>query len=257
MMQPWLRERAGQLSRACGLVSMLLLLVLPNTRAAEVATDGRASSEVADDILRDRRCPCGCGRYLPGSPNEPACFGCSVGKAEISRVLEALAAGRSPASILMELDETIVVDVFADYTNPDLSDIWQRAVRVAGEYQQHRVVLRTPGSSEDARGAIRLAECARASKKFSQVQQALMRHPGPWDQETLIELATREGLNPGTVRECLARTDITAQIAKDKEHARRFGVKKLPAISVNQQVVPTTAEAIRRAIRKALEDESI
>lgn len=236
---------------------MSLLLMLPSTIAGGVASEGRAKTEAAEKILRNRHCPCGCGSYLPGSRNEPACFGCSVGKAEISRVLEALVAGRSQGDIAMELNETVLVNVFADYTNPDLLEIWQRAVRVAGEFRQHRVVLRTPGRTEDARRAIKLAECARAGHKFSQVQQALMRHLGPWDQETLIELAKREGLNPKNVRKCLGQHDISAQIAKDKEHAKRFGAQRLPAISVNQQLIPTTVEAIRRAIRQTLEDGTI
>lgn len=257
MIQAWVRERVGGSSRAFWLVSILLLLMLPTTTAEGLASDGRPEMEVAENILRNRHCPCGCGSYLPGSRNEPACFGCSVGKAEISRVLEALATGRSQGDIVMELNETVLVNVFSDYTNPDLPEIWQRAVRVAGEFRQHRVVLRTPGRTEDARRAIKLAECARAAQKFSQVQQALMRHPGPWDEETLIELAKHEGLNPKEVQKCLGQTDISAQIAKDKQHAKRFGVQRLPAISVNQQLIPTTVEAVRRAIRKVIEDETI
>ena len=44
--------------------------------------------ELVEEILTNRKCPCQCGKYLPGSPNLPACFGCSAGKAEISYVLE-------------------------------------------------------------------------------------------------------------------------------------------------------------------------
>jgi hypothetical protein len=219
--------------------------------------DTDTDAKTAEEILSNRRCPCGCGRYLPGSRNSPACFGCSVGKTEISRVLEALAAGRNPADIIVGLNETVLVDVFADYTDVGLAKVWDRAVRAAGELRQRRVVLRTPGHTSAALRAVKLAECARSRGKFSRVQRALIKHRGPWDEDTLVELAQGEGLDANHVRRCLAETDVAAQVAKDREHAGIYGAEELPAILVNRQLIPNTGEAIRKAIRKALEDETI
>lgn len=253
----WPRMRAPRSHRTFDIMLIVVFLALVIPTALGFASDDATMTEVADKILKDRHCPCGCGNYLPGNEKEPACFGCSVGKAEISRVWEALAVGRSAVDIVIELNETVLIDVFADYTNPELFEIWEQTVRAAGDAHQHRVVLRTPGRSEDARRAIKLAECARAEGKFTQVQRALMRHRGPWDQETLVDLAAEQGMKSETVRKCLGQTDISAQVAKDKEHAKRFGVQQTPAVSVNRRVIPSTAEDLRQAIRKILEDEMI
>jgi hypothetical protein len=224
---------------------------------AQVTSDARSDVEIADRMIADRGCPCGCGRYLPGSPNSPACFGCSVGKAEVTRILEGLAAGRNSADIIIELNETILVDVFADYTDPDVPDIWLMAVRVAGEFGQRRVVIRAPGQTAEARRAIELAECAREQGKFTTVQQLLIEHQGPWDEAALVQLAAGAGLDKNEIRECLRQTSVRAQIAKDREHAGVYGIEAYPGVAVNRQVTPITAGAIRHAIRTILEDESI
>ena len=88
-------------------------------------------------------CVCGCGNHLPGSSHAPVCFGCSVGKADLAFIREALAAGRTPEQILLELADPILVEVFADYDDERLPAIWERARRVTGELGHHRVVLRS------------------------------------------------------------------------------------------------------------------
>ena len=101
--------------------------------------------ELIDEILANRKCPCQCGNYLPNSPNLPACFGCSAGKAEISYVLESLESGKETDEILLNLDSPIIIDIFADYTNPNISKVWNLAKTVSSELHQRRVVLRPPG----------------------------------------------------------------------------------------------------------------
>ncbi|MFQ5714656.1 MAG: hypothetical protein ACE5GU_11560 [Candidatus Scalinduaceae bacterium] len=71
--------------------------------AESTKIDVEEFNKMAEEILAGRHCPCQCGRYLPGSSLSPACFGCSVGKAEITYVLESLEAGKKPAEIIMDL----------------------------------------------------------------------------------------------------------------------------------------------------------
>ena len=59
------------------------------------------ASDPAREILDGQLCHCGCGNPLPGSGEAGACFGCSVGLADVTFVREALAAGREPAEILV------------------------------------------------------------------------------------------------------------------------------------------------------------
>lgn len=247
-----------------GAISVLLLIALKLSHAPAYSADKKKSGKVGDDkseivqkIIEDRFCPCGCGKFLPGSRHRAACFGCSVGKAEVTRVIEGLSAGRQPDEIAKELNEPVLVDVFSDYTDERLSEIWERVNRSAGEYNQHRVVLRALGRTSGARRAIRLAECARANGMFTEIQSALIEHSGPWDERALMDLAIEHGMNEEQLSDCLRRVKIDAQISKDRQHAEMLKIEKTPVVSVNQKITLPTDEDIRRAIRKIVMKESI
>jgi hypothetical protein len=98
--------------------------IYPECNAEETTTTQQEEFiELADEILASRKCPCQCNNYLPGSSNLPACFGCSAGKAEISYVLESLESGKETGEIVLNLDSPIIIDIFADYTNPNISKV--------------------------------------------------------------------------------------------------------------------------------------
>ncbi len=246
-------------ARGAGLLALLFgaasLVAAAGTSGGTpgTATQARAIRALFDEV----RCPCGCGNYLPESSNQPACFGCSVGRAELEYIAEGLAAGRTPKQLLLELARPVLVNVFADYTDPGLPETWTRAKRVATELHQHRVVLRAPARSPEARRAVALAECARGSGVFFRVREALIRHSGPWDDTALLELASAAGLELDGLESCLDTRDLAAQIAKDRAHAAEGGIASLPAVSVNRAVVPNTDTAIRRAIQQAMLENSI
>jgi hypothetical protein len=211
----------------------------------------------ANEILADRKCPCQCGKYLPGSSTLPACFGCSVGKAEISYVLETLESGKKTTEIVMNLDSPIIVDIFADYTNPNISKVWNLARTVSSELHQRRVVLRPPGYTVDAQRAIKIAEYARFNGKFSIIQEALINHNGPWDWRTLIDLVAKYDQVPKNINEYINSIDIEQQITKDQQHAKDRGIESYPTITINNKVVPDTDTAIRQAIKEILLEHSI
>ena len=114
-------------------------------------------------IIADHFCPCQCGTHLPGSDRAPACFGCSVGKAEVTFIRESIAAGRPLREVLVALREPALVEVFADYDDPRLPEVWALAQAAAAAFAQHRVVLRSPGLDDDAMRAVEFAECARGT----------------------------------------------------------------------------------------------
>ncbi|MBO1223601.1 MAG: thioredoxin domain-containing protein [Candidatus Scalindua sediminis] len=213
--------------------------------------------KMAEEILAGRHCPCQCGRYLPGSSLSPACFGCSVGKAEITYVLESLEAGKKPTEIIMDLSSPVIIDVFADYTNENISKVWKLAKRVSSELHKIRVVLRTPGLTAEARRAIKLAECARLIGHCSVIQEALINHQGPWDWDTLINLTEHYGMDPERIRACVDGIDIDAQITKDQQHAEERGIRTYPTITINRQITANSEQAIRKAIQKVLLEQSI
>ncbi|MGR3219848.1 MAG: DsbA family protein [Candidatus Anammoxibacter sp.] len=229
----------------------------PNLKAATIIKDRKEIAEIASEILSDKLCPCQCGNYLPNNSKSPACFGCSVGKAEITHVLESLEAGRTPLSVSMDLMTPVIIEVFADYTNNDVSQIWNLVKRVSGELHQTRVVLRTPGFTLEGRRAVKLAECARLNGQFNTMQTALIDHQGPWDRETLVNLAGKNRYNVKQIEACLDILDVNAQTAKDLQHAKERNIRTYPTVTINRQKIPNTAYAIRRSIEKIILKDSI
>jgi hypothetical protein len=213
--------------------------------------------ELIEEILANRKCPCQCGKYLPNSPNLPACFGCSAGKAEISYVLENLESGKETDEILLNLDSPIIIDIFADYTDPNVSKLWNLAITVSSELHQRRVVLRPPGLTREAQRAIKIAEYARFVGKFSIIQEALINHNGPWDWRTLIDLVARYDQIPKKINDFINSITIEQQIAKDQQHAMERSIDSYPTITINNIIVPDTDTAIRQTIEKILLEHSI
>ncbi|NOG83542.1 MAG: hypothetical protein EX341_14295 [Candidatus Scalindua sp. SCAELEC01] len=225
---------------------------------AETVEDGlQRIMETANEILADRSCPCLCGRSLPGSPNPPACFGCSAGKNEISYVLESLEAGKKPQEIIMDLNSPIIIDVFADYTDPHLAQVWKMVKQISKDLHQFRVVLRAPCLTREALRALKLVECSRLDGKCSAIQEALINHQGPWDWDTLIRLAAKNGQTQEQTKASINLVDVKAQVAKDQQHARERGIGMFPAITINHQLTSNTAQAIQRKIGEILRKESI
>ena len=232
--------------------------IYPECNAEETTTTQQEEFiESADEILANRKCPCQCNNYLPGSSNLPACFGCSAGKAEISYVLESLESGKETGEIVLNLDSPIIIDIFADYTNPNISKVWKLAKTVSSELHQRRVVLRPPGLTVEAQRAIKIAEYARFNGKFSIIQEALINHNGPWDWRTLINLVAQYDQVPQNINEYINSIEIEQQIAKDQQHAKERGIESYPTITINNIIVPGTDTAIRQAIEKILLEHSI
>lgn len=208
-------------------------------------------------IISDHFCPCQCGTHLPGSDRGPACFGCSVGKAEVTFIRESIAAGRTLREVLVALREPALIEVFADYDDPRLPEVWALAQAAAAEFQQHRVVLRPPGADDDAIRVVEFAECGRGTGRFSAWHRSLIRHHGPWDRSRLLELAQADGLGGDVMEDCLASIDVAAQVERDRSHARERGLQRLPAIMVNRVPVSIHDEALREALRQLMIDASI
>jgi predicted DsbA family dithiol-disulfide isomerase len=245
---------------ACTLTGIVLLISIPTSNAATrapVPTLTAKDSAFVKSTINSTLCPCGCGNYLPGSRSKPTCFGCSVGKAEIARLEEGLAAGDSRVALLMQTKESIIIDVFADYSDSDLSTTWNRAQRVAKETGQHRVVLRTPGRTEVARRAVAAVECARLQGRFSEMQKALIEHEGPWDVSALADIAQRLGLHRQTIQTCMMTADIHPQILKDREHSGNRSIQRYPTITINREIVINQDGALKRAVQRLLSQGSL
>ena len=236
------------LSAAMGLASQVEVSPPADLRSEEIVRT-RA-------ILSSHFCPCQCGSYLPGSDRSPACFGCSVGKAEVTFIRESIASGSSVADLLLALNQNVLVEVFADYSDPRLPEVWAMAKDVARSAQQHRVVLRSPGRDEGAMRAVQFAECGRGTERFSAWQGRLIDYGGGWDFESLVELARAEGFEVDGFVDCAREIDVSAQVARDRAHALERGLRDFPAVTVNRERVPIRGDALREAIRVVIRDAS-
>ena len=221
--------------------------------AKQLTTD---DSAFVRKVIDESLCPCGCGNYLPGSSQAHACFGCAVGTSEVARMIDGLKAGRSHAEILLSIRSSVIIDVFADYTDRGLATTWEQVQRVARAYEIDRIVLRTPGGTRSARSAVRLVECARRQGLYTAMQLALIDHTGPWDTESLLAVASRLGVDVEQARTCLAGVDVDPQIMKDREHASNRGLNRYPAVTINRVPVTAREDALRQAVRELLEDSS-
>ena len=157
----------------------------------------------------------------------------------------------------MDLNDPVLIEVFADYTNPELPETWKRVQGIAAEFGNHRVVLRSTAETTSARHAVQLAECARIPNRFSRVQGALIEHPGPWELDPLLDLASEKGLDRNATRSCFDEIDVTNQIDKDRQHARERSIPSFPAVSIDREMVSDTVPAIRLAIRRAMVEKSL
>ncbi|MDR4497468.1 MAG: hypothetical protein MRK02_06030 [Candidatus Scalindua sp.] len=111
--------------------------------------------------------------------------------------------------------------------------------------------------SREARRALKLVEHARLDGKYSVIHEALINHTGPWDWDTLIQLATKNGQPHEQTWASIKFIDIEAQIAKDQEHAREIGIGMFPAITINHEIIQNSEQAIVRKIKEILREESI
>ncbi len=250
--------RAAAIAVVCGaLLLSALWPVFPGLESTHAAQTLAIDEAVAAELIDEGRCHCGCGRSLPSSRKGLACFGCSVGKAEVSFILESLLAGRSGNAILLDLQQPILVEVFGDYDDLELPEIWRRAQRIAEEFRQHRVVLRSPAHSEHATAAMRLVECGRSQGHFAELQGLAIEHAGPWERADLLRLGAAAELDGKLLAECLERIDVRAQLRRDREHVRLRRISPLPGVTVNRVRIRAAESEIRSAIRKALLEGSI
>lgn len=255
-MQKWNgRIRAGAVAAAT--LGAGLVMSTAGFRSVESSAAPFAAAEEAERLATGASCACGCGSHLPGGPHGPVCFGCSVGKADLAFIRESLAAGTTSREIELRLNDPMLLEIFADYDDDRLPALWARAQRVADELRHHRLVLRTRARSAGARRAVALAECARLAGSFKSMQRALIRYNGPWDEDSLLHLAAREGLRITSTRSCLATVDVQPQIEKDRQHAAQRNVADRPTLFVNRKLIEGSDAALRRAIESATRANSI
>jgi len=249
------RVTPGRWLSAATAVALLILGGIAVRAVAQGAakTDPSKLDASASELIAQGACHCGCGRVLPGHRDGSGCFGCSVGKAEVTFIHESLAAGVAPREILLALLRPLLIEVFADYTDPALPEVWERVKRIAARHNQHRVVLRARANAPPALAAVAALECARGRGRFSELQRRLIDHRGPWDLSQLLRHGMAAGLDEEELRSCLRKIDVQAQVRKDREQMRNREIEKLPGVAVARRRISAGDDAaLNEAIQRAL-----
>ena len=81
--------------------------------------------------------------------------------------------------------------------------------------------------------------------------------PGADGTEGPLRPRSRSGWTLESLRHCAANADLSAQIERDRSHAKERAMQSFPAVSVNREFIPDSPESLRRAIRAAIQAGSI
>ncbi len=88
-----------------------------------------------------------------------------------------------------------------------------------------------------ARGAALAARCAAEQGKFWQYQDLLFSSQEELSPDRLAHLATELGLQMEPFSQCLNAAKFQAQLEKDIEEAKKFGLNTTPTLVINNRLV--------------------
>ena len=118
-----------------------------------------------------------------------------------------------------------------------------------------RFVFRNfPVHGQPAVKAAEAALCADDQGKFWEYQDLLFAHQSALDAASLKSYAAQLGLDTATFDQCLDEGEKTAEVQKDAQDARSYGVTGTPAFFINGRLVSgaQSFSVFQRAIDAAL-----
>lgn len=153
-------------------------------------------------------------------------------------------------------DAPVTVVMFTDFQCPACSGVEPVLKRVIAEFgDKVRLVVRDfPLTSvhEHAFAAAVAANAARKQGKFFEYSELLYNNQDALDDASLKQYAAEAGLNVSRFEKDLRDPDIAAEIRKDIEDGKSYGVTGTPGIFVNGYRIRTLSESsFRKAIKRA------
>ncbi|ACI98359.1 DsbA family protein [Rhodospirillum centenum] len=90
--------------------------------------------------------------------------------------------------------------------------------------------------------ATKAALAARAQDRYAPLHEALMQHQGRLDEETVMQIAEKAGLDMAKLRKDMESESVQAEIDANLALARQLGIQGTPAFVIGDTLVPGAIE---------------
>jgi protein-disulfide isomerase len=105
-----------------------------------------------------------------------------------------------------------------------------------------------PDSIVAARGAL----AARLQDKYVPMHEALIRHRGSFDEQTVLRIASEVGLDVARLKADMAKPELNAIVEKNRQLARDLAINGTPAFVIGDKVIPGAVDL--NTLRKLVAD---
>ena len=226
----------------------------PEHRLPTNAKLSHRQTELLEQALRGRDCPCPCGRTLAN------CFGCSAAKSDFTEAEKLILDGLSPAEVKQRLDPPVMLLVWVDYTDPAGRNLLRDLDLINSEFGSMVRVRRRyfpvdPQDLGEWRRAICALEMSRPLGKYEIAHQFLVRDDGLSWEKKMNRFSQETGVTVEAVEQALSEQRYEAQIRKDLTAGpTQYGVTGSPYLMINGSVLPAghSFPAIRAGVVEVL-----
>src|SRR5690606_31040423 len=102
-----------------------------------------------------------------------------------------------------------------------------------------RVIFKDlPVLGETAQYAAKAALASQAQGKYVAFHDALYNHPGRLNEDAIMNVAQKVGLDVARLKEDMNKPDITAAIGRNMQLANELNLRGTPAFIINGHVIP-------------------
>lgn len=102
-----------------------------------------------------------------------------------------------------------------------------------------------PILSEDSETAAKAAIAVNRldKSKYFEFHTALMKESGKFDEARLVEIAEKVGIDGDKLKKEMAKPEVRAMVEKNRDTARKIGIRGTPAIIIGKELIPGAMSA--------------
>jgi protein-disulfide isomerase len=132
----------------------------------------------------------------------------------------------------------IPVVEFFDYNCGYCKRAFSDIAKLVDEDKKVKLILRElPILSKGSEEASRVALAARKQDKYWEIHKALISHKGESNEQTALRAAAKLGLDMEKLKKDMASEEVTAEINRVRELARKMGIQGTPHFLVGDRVI--------------------
>ena len=148
-------------------------------------------------------------------------------------------------------DGNITVVEFFDYNCGYCRKAFDNIVNVSKEEKDLRVVfVEFPILSEGSRVASQAAIASTKQNKYWEFHQALMKHNGPVQPDTVFKVAADVGLDVEKLKADMKAPEVDELIEKNLQLGTAMGVQGTPAFFIGDQAIPGAPSELKTMLQK-------